>query len=254
MKLENVRAIVTGAASGLGRHFALELTAAGAKVAAGDIDSEGLKQLKAETQAFPGQLLIGHLDVTQEDSVVAFVNEVSRQFGQLNTLVNNAGILRDGLLAEAGAAGWIKKLPSTQWKQVIDVNLTGPYLMTREMVGEVLKRGTKDAVIINISSVTRAGNPGQSNYSASKAGLDALTRTWARELSSSGIRVGAIAPGLVDTPILQNISADAMTALKAAIPLGRIGTPQEIWLALKFIIECDYFTGRIIEVDGGANF
>jgi 3-oxoacyl-[acyl-carrier protein] reductase len=254
MKLEDVRAIVTGAAGGLGRHFSRELTAAGASVAAGDIDTEGLKQLKAETQNLPGRLLMGHLDVTQEDSAVAFVNEVSRQFGEINTLINNAGILRDGLLAKDEGNGWIKKLPLIQWEQVIDVNLTGPYLMTREVVSDVLKRGVTESVIINISSVTRVGNPGQSNYSAAKAGLDALTRTWALELSAAGIRVGAIAPGLVDTPILEDISAEAMAALKAGIPLGRIGTPQEIWLAVKFIIECNYFTGRVIEVDGGANF
>jgi 3-oxoacyl-[acyl-carrier protein] reductase len=254
MKLENVRAIVTGAAGGLGRHFARELAAAGASVAAGDVDVEGLRQLKAETEGLAGRLLVGHLDVTREDSVVAYVNEVSRQFGEVNTLVNNAGILRDGLLAREEGNGWVKKLPSIQWQQVIDVNLTGPYLMTREVVGDILKRGLKDSVVVNISSVTRAGNPGQSNYSAAKAGLDALTRTWALELASAGVRVGAIAPGLIDTPMLQHISAEAMAALKADIPLGRIGTPQEIWLALKFIIECDYFTGRVIEVDGGSNF
>lgn len=254
MKLENTRAIVTGAASGLGRHFAREMVAAGANVAAGDVNVDGLKQLKAEAHYLPGRLLVGHLDVSQEDSVVAYVNEVARQFGEVNTLVNNAGILRDGLLAKDEGSGWIKKLPSIQWQQVIGVNLTGPYLMTREVVGDMLKRGVKDSVVVNISSVTRAGNPGQSSYSAAKAGLDALTRTWALELASAGIRVGAIAPGLVDTPILQHISAETMAALKAGIPLGRIGTPHEIWLALKFIIECDYFTGRVIEVDGGANF
>jgi 3-oxoacyl-[acyl-carrier protein] reductase len=244
---------VTGAASGLGRQFTLDLAGAGAAVAAGDIDANGLEHIKAEARGRPGKVFVKSLDVSHEASVVAFVEEMSEQLGGVNTLVNNAGILRDGLLAK-DEDGWVRKLPTALWRQVIDVNLTGPYLMAREVVADILKRGTKQSVIINISSLSRSGNPGQSNYAASKAGLDATTRTWALELSSSGVRVGGIAPGLVDTPILKNISDEALKELLAGIPLGRIGRPEEIWLALKFIIECDYFTGRVIEVDGGSNF
>src|ERR1044071_7813875 len=181
MQLETVRAIVTGAASGLGRHFTLALARAGAAVAAGDIDANGLERLKAE--ALPGRIIAKRLDVSQEASVVEFVREVSEQLGGINTLVNNAGILRDGLLVKE-EDGWIKKLPPALWRQVIDVNLTGPYLMAREVVAEMLKREIKESVIVNISSLSRSGNPGQSNYAASKAGLDATTRTWALELAS----------------------------------------------------------------------
>ena len=253
MRLEDVRAIVTGAAGGLGRHFTLALAGAGAAVAAGDIDASGLERLRAEAEGLPGRVVTKRLDVSQEASVVAFVQETSEQFGGVNALVNNAGILRDGLLAK-DEDGWVKKLPTALWRQVIDVNLTGPYLMAREFVAEALKRGIREAVIVNISSLSRSGNPGQSNYAASKAGLDATTRTWALELAPSGVRVGGIAPGLVDTPILKNISEESMKELLAGIPLRRVGRPEEIWLALKFIIECDYFTGRVIEVDGGSNF
>ncbi len=253
MRLEDVRAIVTGAASGLGFCFALELVRAGAAVAAGDIDAGGLERLKAEAEGAGGRLLTSKLDVSQEGSAVAFVSEVSRQFDGVNVLVNNAGVLRDGLLAKA-EAGWVKKLPTTQWKQVMDVNLTGPYLMSREVVADVIKRGIKESVIVNISSISSAGNPGQSNYAASKAGLDACTRTWALELASAGVRVGGIAPGVIETPILKNISETAKDSLLAGIPLGRFGEPTEVWMALKFIIECGYFTGRIIEVDGGSAF
>jgi 3-oxoacyl-[acyl-carrier protein] reductase len=253
MQIENVRAIVTGAASGLGRTFALELARAGAWVAAGDIDTAGLEKLSAEAGELPGRLVTGKLDISQEASVVKFVSDISQQFGELNVLVNNAGILRDGLLAK-DIDGWIKKLPTAQWKQVLDVNLSGSYLMAREVVADVLKRGIKQSVIINISSISSAGNPGQSNYAASKAGLDACTRTWALELASYGVRVAGIAPGVIETPILRHISDEAKDALHAGIPLGRFGLPHEIWLALKFILECDYFTGRIIEVDGGSNF
>lgn len=253
MQIENVRAIVTGAASGLGRTFALELAKAGAWVAAGDIDTAGLEKLAAESDGVPGRLVTGKLDVSQEPSVVKFVSDISRQFGELNVLVNNAGILRDGLLAN-DVDGWVKKLPATQWQQTLDVNLSGCYLMAREVVADVLKRGIKQSVIVNISSISSAGNPGQSAYGASKAGLDACTRTWALELASSGVRVAGIAPGVIETPILNHITDEAKSALLAGIPVGRFGVPHEVWLALKFILECDYFTGRVILVDGGSNF
>jgi 3-oxoacyl-[acyl-carrier protein] reductase len=253
MRLEEVRAIVTGAASGLGRHFAWELVRAGASVAAGDIDTDGLEQLKAEASPLPGRIHTGKLDVRQETSVAEFVRAAGEEFGGVNVLVNNAGILRDGFLLQE-EDGWVRKLPSVQWKQVLDVNLTGPYLMTREVVADLITRGIRQSIVVNLSSVTRSGNLGQSNYSASKAGLDAATRTWALELAHHGVRVAGIAPGVIETPILKHISDDAMKSLTDRIPLGRIGTPHEVWLALKFIIECDYFTARILEVDGGSNF
>lgn len=252
MQLENVRAIITGAASGLGRYFALQLAGVGAVVAAGDIDMAGLDSLKSESTTLPGRLITKKLNVTEEASVITFVNEISKEFDGVNLLVNSAGILRDGLLVKQEST-WIKKLPTAQWRQVLDVNLTGPYLMTREVVADVIKRGIKESVIVNVSSiVTRHGNPGQSNYAASKGGLDVSTRTWARELAADNIRVAGIAPGLIDTPLLGRISDEAKKLLEAEIPLGRIGTPHDVWLALKFIIECDYFTGRMIEVDGGS--
>jgi len=253
MQLKNVRAIVTGAASGLGRTFSLALVSAGAQVIGGDISAAGLQQLRTECLDLPGRLHPITLDVAQEASVVACVQEASERMSGINVLINNAGILRDGLLA-TDDGGRVRKLPAAQWRQVLDVNLTGPYLMAREVAADMLKQRIKDGVIINISSISHAGNPGQSNYGASKAGLDACTRTWALELASHGIRVGGIAPGVIDTPILTRVSDDAKKSLVHSIPVGRIGQPFEIWLAVKFILECDYFTGRVIEVDGGANF
>src|ERR1051325_3496277 len=138
MRLEDTRAIVTGAANGLGRCFTLELARAGASVAAVDIDLVGLERLKGEAARLPGRVSTAKVDVSQENSVTAFINEASEQSGGVNVLVNNAGILRDGLLAKE-EMGWIKKLPTAQWKQVIDVNLTGSYLMAREMVADTLK-------------------------------------------------------------------------------------------------------------------
>jgi 3-oxoacyl-[acyl-carrier protein] reductase len=253
MQLQNARAIVTGAASGLGQHFAVQLAAAGASVAAGDIDVKGLERLAELTKGMSGQVWATKLDVSQEASVASFVKEAAQKFNGINLLINDAGILRDGLLVSQESS-WIKKLPTAQWKQVLDVNLTGPYLMTREVIGEALTRNIESSVVVNISSISHDGNPGQSNYSASKAGLDACTRTWALELAKHGVRVGAVAPGVVETPMLRHISDDAMKSLVAGIPVGRIGNVEEIWLAVKFIIECDFFTGRVIEVDGGASF
>jgi 3-oxoacyl-[acyl-carrier protein] reductase len=253
MELKNVRAIVTGAARGLGKEFVCQLVEAGAHVAACDINDAGLADLARELRAYPTRLYTRRLDVTEEDSIADFYRTAAEAFGGMNVLVNNAGILRDGLLAHPDI-GWIRKMPTPQWRQVLEVNLTGPFLMTREFVASVFNTGVPQAAIVNISSLARSGNRGQSNYSASKAGLDALTRTWALELGQFGIRVASIAPGVIDTPILSNISEDALAELKKSIPLGRFGLPKEVWQALKFIIECDFFTGRTIELDGGLSF
>lgn len=253
MRVGEVRAIVTGAASGIGRCFATELARQGASVAAVDVNTSGLEELKVETRELKGRIFTSQLDVTNESAVVLFMNKTSEEFGGVNLLVNNAAILRDGPLAKK-EGGWTRKLPTAVWKHVIDVNLTAPYFLAREMVATALQRQQESALIVNISSLSRAGNPHQSNYSAAKAGLDACTRTWALELAPYGIRVAGIAPGLVDTPMLAQLNEETRSSLISGIPLQRIGTPYEIWLALRFIIECDYFTGRVIEVDGGSTF
>lgn len=253
MELNKVRGVVTGAGRGLGFTFTVELLRAGASIVAGDSSEPRLSRLEDAAAALPGSLATHALDVANEASVSEFVTFSAHHLDGINLLVNNAGILRDGVVASP-EDGWIKTLPTVQWRQVLDVNLTGPFLMTREVLRDVFKRGASPAVIVNISSVTRSGNVGQSNYSASKAGLDALTRTLALELAPFNIRVGGIAPGVIDTPILEGISADALQRLTASIPLGRVGKPLDIWLALRFIIECDYFTGRTLEVDGGSAF
>ena len=139
-----------------------------------------------------------------------------------------------------------------KWQAVIDVDLTGPFLCTREFAAGCVSSGTKDAVIVNISSVARHGNPGQTNYSAAKAGLVADTKLWAQELSRYGIRTGAIAPGFVDTPILRGMRPEVLEGMLKAVPLRRAAS-RMIFLAVKFIIECGYFTGRCIDVDGGIS-
>jgi 3-oxoacyl-[acyl-carrier protein] reductase len=242
---------VTGAGGGLGGCFARELAAAGASVAAGDVQPAGLRDLAAAARTLPGKILPAPLDITDEESASAFVDTAAEQMGGLNVLINAAGIARDGLLISPRPGG-VNKLPLAQWRKVVDVNLTGQFLMVREFAARVVTAGTPHAVVVNVSSIARAGNPGQANYAAAKAGLDACTRTWALELARYGIRVGGVAPGVTATGFLAGFSQEALARLEAATPIGRLAQPQDVWQAVRFILECDFFTGRVVEVDGGA--
>lgn len=254
MQLSSLKIIVTGAAQGMGAHFAKRLVEAGAFVAAGDLKDEALTALQAECKGLPGKLFVRKLDVANEIDVVAFVDWAATQMDGINGLINNAGILRDGLLVKKDKnTGEIIKLSKDQWDAVIGVNLTGATFMVREVVSKMVAGNLKPGVIINMSSIARHGNRGQSNYTAAKAALAANTVTWAREFGQFGIRVAAIAPGMIETPMTQGMHQKARDALVAAIPVGRIGVPDDIWQAVKFAIECDYFTARTIDVDGGLS-
>jgi 3-oxoacyl-[acyl-carrier protein] reductase len=194
------------------------------------------------------------LDVADEADCTAFVAWAAERMGGLNGLVNNAGVLGDGLLVKRDRdTGKITKLSSEQWHAVIGVNLTGATLMVRETVALMAERGHSPGVIVNISSIARHGNRGQSNYVAAKAALAANTTTWAKEFAAFGIRVGAIAPGVTETPMLRSMNDRARKALIAAVPVGRVGAPEDIWLGVKFVLECDYFNGRTIDIDGGLS-
>jgi 3-oxoacyl-[acyl-carrier protein] reductase len=253
MNLPEVRAVVTGAAGGLGSHFALELARHGARVAAGDVNAAKLRSLRAEAQAQGFEPpFVAVLDVTDEASVRDFVDQAEAELGPVNVLINSAGILRDGLVVQREGAE-IRSLTLAQWRKVLDVNLTGPFLMTREVAARMLAADLPEGVIVNLSSIARAGNPGQSNYAASKAGLDAATRTWALELAPYRIRVGGVAPGVTRTSFLSGISERALGELVRSTPLRRTAEPAEIWMAVRFVIECGFFTGRVLEVDGGAS-
>lgn len=251
MKLQDLKIVVSGAASGMGRHFSLRLVEAGAQVAAGDVNEGGLAETAAMAKG-PGKLHTRKLDVASEADVGAFVAWAHGAMGGLNALINNAGILRDGLLVKKDKeTGQIKTLTKEQWDAVIGVNLTGATLLARDCVAKMAATGTRPGVVVNMSSVARHGNRGQSNYSAAKAALAANTKTWSLEWAPFGIRCGAVAPGMVETPMTQGMNQKARDALVAAIPVGRIGTPEDLWLAVRFVLECDYFDGRTIDVDGG---
>ena len=258
MKLEDLKIIITGGAQGMGRHFALRLAEAGAQVAVGDVNEVGLAETleitKSVGEARNGKVHARRLNVADEADVASFVAWAHGAMGGLNGLVNNAGILRDGLLVKKDReTGAIKTLTKEQWDAVIGVNLTGATLITRDVVAKMLETNQRPGVIVNISSIARHGNRGQSNYTAAKAALAANTVTWSKEFAAFGIRVGAVAPGMIETPMTQGMNQKARDGLVAAIPVGRIGLPEDIWLGVKFVLECDYFNGRCIDVDGGLS-
>jgi 3-oxoacyl-[acyl-carrier protein] reductase len=247
MQLNELKIIVTGGAQGMGAYFAKKLAEAGAQVCAGDVNEAGLAEL-------PPAVHRRKLNVADEKECEDFVAWANDTMGGLNGLINNAGILRDGLLVKRDkTTGDIGKLTKEQWDAVIAVNLTGATMMVRETVAKMAATGQRPGVIVNMSSIARHGNRGQSNYSAAKAALAANTVTWAREFAQFGVRVGAVAPGMIETPMTQGMNQKARDALVAAIPVARIGLPEDIWLAVKFVLECDYFNGRTIDVDGGLS-
>lgn len=251
MKLSDLKIIVTGGASGMGRHFAVRLVEAGAQVAIGDVNEAGLAETAGLAKG-PGKLHSRKLNVADEADVGAFVAWAHGAMGGLNGLINNAGILRDGLLVKKDReTGAVKVLSKEQWDAVIGVNLTGATLMARDVVAKMVETDQRPGVIVNISSSARHGNRGQSNYSAAKAALATNAVTWMKEFAPFGIRVGAVAPGMIETPMTQGMNQKARDALVAAIPVARIGLPEDIWLAVKFVLECDYFNGRTIDCDGG---
>ncbi len=254
MKLEDLRIIISGGAQGMGRHFALSLASAGAQVAIGDVNEAGLTETVEAAAGKRGKVHARKLDVADEADVGAFVEWAHGQMGGLNALINNAGILRDGLLVKKDReTGAVKTLTKAQWDAVIGVNLTGATLLARDTVAKMVSTNQRPGVVVNISSIARHGNRGQSNYTAAKAALAANTTTWAKEFAPFGIRVAAVAPGMIETPMTQGMNQKARDALVAAIPVGRIGLPEDIWVAVRFCLECDYFNGRTIDVDGGLS-
>jgi len=236
-------AIVTGAARGLGRAIAQTLAGAGAKVACVDVDQETLAATIDAIRAAGGTAEPIACDVTDSGRVSEVVAEVVDKWGALDILVNNAGITRDTL---------IMRMKDDQWDAVIGVNLRGTFLFTRAATRPMIKgrRGR----IINIASVSGLmGNPGQANYSASKAGVIGLTRTVARELASRNITVNAIAPGFIATEMTAALGQDTLDTIRKQIPLGRLGQPQDVAHAVLFLASqsAEYITGHVLTVDGG---
>jgi 3-oxoacyl-[acyl-carrier protein] reductase len=241
--------VITGAARGLGFAFAKDLAEAGGRLALVDLNAEGLEQAANSLREQGAEVRFYAVNVTSEEEVTALFDNVQKDFGGIDGLINNAGITRDSMLVRRKGDD-IVTMKTSDWQQVIDVNLTGVFLCGREAAARMVQSNTQ-GVIVNISSICRNGNIGQSNYSAAKAGVSALTSTWGKELCRYGIRVGAIAPGYVNTEMVQHIRADVLDKITAQVPLGRLAEPKEIAHTARYIIENDYFTSRTISVDGG---
>jgi len=236
-------ALVTGASQGIGRACAIVLAGAGTRVALCARNQEKLEQLAGEIASQGGEAAAFRLDVGNEEEIKAGVQAILARFGKIDILVNNAGVTRDQL---------IMRMKRAEWDEVLNTNLTGPFLLTRAVIGSMLKQ--RWGRIINITSIFgQIGQAGQANYASSKAGLIGLTMAVAREVASRNITVNAVAPGWIDTAMTSALPVELKENMVKNIPLGRAGTDLDVAYAVKFLAseEAGYITGEVLKVNGG---
>lgn len=249
MNTEQSVIAITGAGGGLGAAMARRFAAKGARLALLDYRADTLEALASSLDTAEEDRLLLPCDVRSEADVDAAFAKIAGHFGRLDVLVNNAGITRDALTLKFRDGEVVSRMSLEDWQAVIDVNLTGVFLCGRAAAEQMMRAGNA-GLIINISSISRAGNMGQVNYSATKAGVAAMTVTWSKEFARYGIRVNTISPGFIGTEMVRSMKPEALAKLSAMIPVGRIGDPDEIAHAVEFLVENDYVNGRNIEVDG----
>ncbi|WP_293995072.1 3-oxoacyl-ACP reductase FabG [Sphaerotilus sp.] len=243
MRLKDKVSIITGAAQGIGLATALKFAREGAVVIVCDMQPQAVDAAVAQCHAIGAQAAGFAVNVTDRAAVDAMVAAVKAQFGRIDVLVNNAGITRDARL---------QKMTIEQFDAVIDVNLRAVFHCAQAVVDTMVEQGS--GVILNASSVVGIyGNFGQTNYAASKFGVIGFTKTWSRELGPKGIRVNAVAPGFIETPILSTIPDKVLDGMRAEVPLRRLGTPEEIANVYAFLAsdEASYVNGAVLEVAGG---
>ena len=244
MLLDGKCALVTGASRGIGRAVALKLASEGAKVALNFAGNEAAaNEVRQEIEAMGGQAILVKADVADEAAVQDMVQKTADAFGRIDILVNNAGITRDGLLA---------RMKEEDWDAVLSTNLKGVFLTTKAVAKLMMKQ--RAGRIVNMASVVGvSGNAGQANYSAAKAGVIGFTKTIARELASRGVTTNAVAPGFIATDMTSVLSDKAKEAALTGIPLGRMGTPEDVAAAVLFLVsdQSSYITGQVLHVDGG---
>ncbi len=254
MIIQDKVVLVTGSAGGLGKAIAHRFGKAGAKIILSDIQKDKLEETKKSFESEKIQVESFVADISKEKDCEDLIAHAVKSFGSLDVAVLNAGILRDGLLLKVDKeTGKVKdKMSLGQWQSVIDVNLTGVFLTGREAATQMVNQKT-GGVIIPIASISMHGNAGQSNYSAAKAGVGALTVVWSKELAKFKIRVCGIAPGFIATEmVLKDMNAEALEKWKKTIPVGRLGEPDEIASTAEFIVSNDLMTGVVIEASGGV--
>jgi len=237
-------ALVTGASKGIGRACSLALAGAGHRVVVAARSADKLEEIAADIRSRGGEAFVLEMDLSSHDSIKCGIQKAARDFGQIDILVNNAGVTRDGLAV---------RMKRQNWEAVIQTNLSGSFYATQEvLLGMMRERWGR---IVNISSVFgKSGNPGQANYVASKAGLIGLTKSLAQELGSRNITVNAVAPGLIGTEMTDELSEELKKKMIEATPLKRMGTPEEIAAAVRFLVSDDaaFITGHVLDVNGGA--
>lgn len=245
MDLEDKKVIVTGGARGIGKSLVEKLVTENATVGVFDIDKDALDKLKEDHP----NLFCEVCDVSDNEQVERAVHEFFNKFQAIDVLINNAGMPKNSPLISL--FGGIKKHDVKIWNEVIAANLSSVFYMTLHVAEKMIKKRTK-GVIINVSSISANGNAGQTAYSAAKAGVIALTKTWAKELNPLGIRVAGIAPGFTKTnTTLKTMSGKVIADWNKKIPLRRMAEPSEIADGMLFIIKNDYFNGKVLELDGG---
>ena len=243
MRLAGKVAIITGAGRGIGHATALKFGREGATVIACDINADQAQQAARDVVEAGGEAMGYPMDVRDTASITRMVDAVVREYGRIDCLVNNAGIVQDATL---------KNMSEAQFDAVIDINLKGVYNCARAVVDTMLKQ--QSGVILNASSIVGLyGNFGQTNYAASKFGVIGMVKTWARELGRKGIRANAVCPGFVSTPILSEIPEKVLKSIEERVPLGRLARPEEIANTFAFLAsdEASYINGAVIEVSGG---
>src|SRR5579883_1774353 len=236
-------AFVTGASRGIGRSIALTLCRAGFDIVVASPEIEKNEEVATEIRACSGEAMTVNLDVTSAESVKECFAKVLKDKTRIDVLVNNAGIARDGLAV---------RMKPADWDLVLKINLNGAFLCTQAALPSMMKN--RWGRIVNITSVVgQAGSAGQANYAASKAGLIGLTKALAQEMASRNITVNAVAPGYIDTDMTKVLPEDVKQKIMAGVPLGRMGQPQDIANAVKFLASEDagYITGQVIAVNGG---
>lgn len=243
MRLKDRNTFITGAAQGIGRSMAIGMAKEGANVAVADINIERAEAAAQEIRALGVKSLAIRLDVSMKNEVVSAFETFTKEFGRLDILVNNAGITKDAL---------ILRMKDEDWDVTLDVNLKGAFLCSKEAIKLMAKQ--QYGRIISMSSVVAfTGNPGQANYSASKAGIIGLTKTIAKEYASRGIRANAVAPGFIQTAMTDTIPEKIKEEMKKLIPLGCFGTPEDVANTIIFLAskEADYITGQVFHINGG---
>ena len=251
MKIAGKTIAITGSGRGLGAAMAKRLASAGARLALVDLDEQALLETQTACVRAGSPMVEFYVaNVAEEGPVETLFAKIASDFDALHGLVNNAGITRDALLLKYEDGEQVSKMTLEQWQAVIDVNLTGVFLCGREAAAGMIELAC-EGCIINISSISRHGNVGQTNYSAAKAGVQAMAVTWAKELARYGIRTASIAPGFIATEMVMAMKPEAREKLTRAIPATRMGEPDEIAQTVQFILENDYVSGRCFDIDGG---